>query len=247
MFKKNPFFDTPMEKRKEKNIQNKNLLFGVLVVLIVVAVAWHVLPEQQGETDEQPGETEIESSVRSSQDTEEDVVAKVNGEELTTKEVKQIQDSFSQQGQQIPEEDALDQAVSQKVLSQEAEEKYSVTDEEANTLVESQLAQQDVSLDEYKGQMEAQGVSYEEELENIKGQIAIQNYLENELEEETLDVSDEESKEFYETYKEQSPEDTPSYEEIEPQIVATLQQQKQQEAIGSLVEELKAEANIKYF
>jgi hypothetical protein len=106
---------------------------------------------------------------------------------------------------------------------------------------------QGATLDDYKEQMESQGISYEKELENIKKQIASQNFLENQLEGQSFNVTQEEAQNFYEMYKAQSTdEEIPSFEELEQQIIATLKQEKEQKAIANIIEELRKTIDIEY-
>jgi len=175
------------------------------------------------------------------------VVATVNDDEIKSEDVVAAQQSLLQQGQQISEDDALEQVINQKVLEQKVQqENIVVTSEEAESVIEQQLAMQGATLDDYKQQVESMGVSYEAELENIKNQIATQQFLESQIEGQTFDVTEEEAQEFYEMYKTQSPEEVPSYEELQPQIIVTLEQQKQQEAINILIQELRTTANVEY-
>jgi hypothetical protein len=137
--------------------------------------------------------------------------------------------------------------INQKVLEQKVQqENIVVTNEEAESVIEQQLAMQGVTLDDYKQQIESMGVSYESELENIKNQIATQQFLESQLEGQIFNVTEEEAQEFYEMYKAQSPEEVPSYEELQPQIITTLEQQKQQEAISIIIQGLRTAANVEY-
>ncbi|MGM5479949.1 MAG: SurA N-terminal domain-containing protein [Nanobdellota archaeon] len=176
-----------------------------------------------------------------------DVVAVVNGEEIVSEEVSTIQESFLQQGQQVSEEEVLEQVINQKVLEQKVQqENIVVATEEAESVIEQQLVLQNMTLDAYKQQIESQGASYEEELENIKDQMATQSYLETQLEGQSFNVTEDETREFYETYKTQSPDGVPSYEELKPQIVAQLEQQKQQEATSVLIQELRSTADVEY-
>lgn len=175
------------------------------------------------------------------------VLATVNGEDILFDDATQVQQSFMQQGMQITPEDALEQLINQVVLEQKVkEEGIKVSREEAQILIEAQLAQQGATLEDYKEQLTLQGLDYASELERIKDQLAIQNYLETILEGQSFEVSEDEAREFYELYKQQSTEDIPSYEELEEQIIATLKGQKQNEYINEFIEELKLEANIEY-
>jgi hypothetical protein len=89
-------------------------------------------------------------------------------------------------------------------------------------------------------------MSYEDQIESMKEQLAMQEYLENRLGNQSFEVTQEEAQTFYERYKAESTGDVPPYEEIESQIIATLQQQKQQQAMSQIVEELKESAAIEY-
>ncbi len=214
--------------------KTKKIIIGVLAAVVLLIGGWFAFFRNQAEKS---------SLVKG------EVVAKVNGEKITSDEVTSVQEMFNQQGQQISDEEALDQIINQKLIVQKAKkEGYTVSAEEAEKVIEEQLAMQEMNLDEFKDKIADQGLSYEEQLEYMKEELAIQNYLENEIGEEVLEVSDEETDEFYQRYQEEQPEDEemPSFEELEPQIIALLQQQKQQEAINGLIEELRQTAQIDY-
>ena len=174
-----------------------------------------------------------------------DVVATVNGEEVTSGDVEEVRQSMGRQGRKVSEDEAVEQAINQELLSQAVQDVgINVTTEEAESALESQLTRQNMSLAEYKSLFEARGGSYQDELENVKSQLAIQKYVESEIEDEDFEVTDEEASAFYEQYKQSSPQEVPPYEEIKPQIVSRLEQQKRQEAFSALVEELRSDADI---
>ncbi|MFW5704956.1 MAG: hypothetical protein ACOCXG_03860 [Nanoarchaeota archaeon] len=227
----------------------KNII-GIFLVLSVILLAGCSTSEQEDNTQDYNNDFVPDNNSVDNIPTEpitSNVVAIVNNEEIKSEDVSAIQQSLLQQGQQISEDDALEQAINQKVLEQKVQqENIVVTNEEAESVIEQQLAMQGATLDDYKQQVESTGVSYDAELENIKNQIAIQNFLESQLEGQTFDVTEEEAQEFYEMYKQQSPEEVPSYEELQPQIIATLEQEKQQEATSIIVQELRTTANVEY-
>ncbi|MFW5847188.1 MAG: SurA N-terminal domain-containing protein [Nanoarchaeota archaeon] len=220
------------KKKQIKQIKNnpnlwKYLVGLVLVILVVLGV--------------------IIFLSRDNSNLNKDVIATVNEEEITASEVSAIQESFLQQGEQISEEDALEQIINKKLILQEINKgNYAVSSEEAESAIEQQLSMQGASLDDYKQQLSQQGISYEEQLESIKEELKIQKYLENQFKDENFEVSEEEAQDFYELSKSQSTEEIPSYEELESQIISILEQQKQQKAIETLVQELKANAEIEY-
>ncbi|MFW5865616.1 MAG: SurA N-terminal domain-containing protein, partial [Nanoarchaeota archaeon] len=177
-----------------------------------------------------------------------DTLATVNGEEITSEDVSEIQESVFSQGQEIPEEQAIELLVNQKVLEQKAqEEEITVSDEEVESSIEEQLSPQGATLEDYKEQLKAQGISYDEHLEILKKDFATEKFLYIKLEGENFEVSEEEAREYYNMYASQSPEEeVPSYEEMEEQIVANLEQQKRQEAIENLIQDFKSDADIEY-
>ncbi len=220
------------DKQKKLNKNNQNFWkYGAVLVLAILVVGGFIFFSGGDNNPNLSG----------------NVIATVNGEEITTSEVNAIQQSLIQQGQQITEEEALEQVINQKLISQEVEAgDYSVSTEEAESTIEQQLSMQGASLEDYKQQLSQQGIVYEEQLDSVKEELAVQKYLETQLEGENFEVSEQETQDFYEMYKSQSSEEVPSYEELEPQIIATLEQEKQQEAISYLIQELRADAEIKY-
>lgn len=178
----------------------------------------------------------------------ENVVAVVNDENIMSEDIEGIQQMYMQQGQQISEEEVIEQAVFQTLLSQEMDAQgIEVADEEAEAFIKSQLSQQNFTLEQYKSQLESQGLPYESHLDSAKEQLRIQAFLEESINQEALKVTVEEAEALYDMYVQQSAEEVPSYEELESQIIMQLQQQKQQEAINSLLEDLKSNSEIEYF
>ncbi len=104
-----------------------------------------------------------------------------------------------------------------------------------------------MTLEDYKQQVEEQGVSYQEQLNKIRQELAIQNYISDNIDNDSIEVTDEETEQFYQDYQDQDTEqEIPSYEEIKPQIISMLEQQKQQELVNSLLQELREQAEIEY-
>ncbi len=182
-------------------------------------------------------------------DTQADVVAIVNGEEITVTEVTAMQQLFAQQGQHISEQDAIEQLISQEVVIQQAEQQgFEVSAEEAEAEVEMLLAQQGISLEEYKQHLATEGLmDYDELINDVRVDLTIQNYLNSAIEDQAIQVSQEDAMLFYEMYKEQAPEEELlPFEEVEQEIIMMLQQDKQQEAVNNLVHQLRLDADIEY-
>jgi parvulin-like peptidyl-prolyl isomerase len=211
------------------------IALGIVIVVGLLAAGWFFLP----------GEEPVDESLNPLSGGE--TVAEVNGEKISSSEVAVTKKMIEDQGQEISEENVIEQIINRKLLTQEvAKKEYSFTDKEAESALEKELSAQNISLEEYKQQLEEQGITYQEQLARIKEELGIQKYLEEEIDLESLEVSEEEKKEFYDSYKDQAgDEEVGSYEEMEPQIAASLVQQKEQQAIVSLIEQLRESAEIK--
>lgn len=174
-----------------------------------------------------------------------DVAATVNGEEIMQEDVAEMQELYAAQGMPISEEQALEQLIQQEVLYQAAAE-YLPTEEEAEEQLEAQVAMMGMTMEEFHEALQNEGLSYDEQLKDFRRQLAIQDFLHEAV--EAPEVTEEEAKEFYEEYKQQYPEEElPPFEEVEPQIVMQLEQQKQQEAMGPFIEELREKADIEEY
>lgn len=175
------------------------------------------------------------------------IVAKVNGEEINLAQVRTIQQNYQMQGFQISEDDALEQVIDEVIIYQEVDKSgYIITNEDAESMIELQLAQFGSSLSEYKDQLALEGLSYENQLEEVKFGMAVQRYLDEIFESYNFEVTEEDARDFYELYKSQTNEEIPSFEELEQQIIFQLQQEQQEEVINNLIQELRLDVEIEY-
>lgn len=228
---------------------NKNLLVVALLFAVVLIAGCSGQSQQTTQPDTTPTDTNEISpgDFPASENTVQDpstVSAVVNGESITVGEVTSFQQLYEQQGQQLPAPQALDQLINQKIVVQEANNQgYTVTDAEAQSVIETQLTAQGLTLEQYQQQLEAQGLSFENELARIKEQVLVQTYL-DEAVDTNISVSEEEIQQMYASLQEASPEQVPPRDEIEEQLIASVQQQKRQEAISELIGQLRADAVI---
>lgn len=172
------------------------------------------------------------------QEQDDSVAAEVNGEEILMSDVEQIQQMAQQQGQQVDEATVAEQLVDQKLLIEEAKDRgLEVSTEEAEDFVEESVSAQGMTLEDVKSQV---GDEFSTLLEEQKEQLLIQKLLDDEG--GNLTVTDEEIEEFYEENKQML--GNSSLEEVKPELEPMIEQQKQQEIITSLSEELKEDAEI---
>lgn len=176
------------------------------------------------------------------------ILASVNGVNVLSSDVNDIKQLVSNKGQDISDEDALEQAIDQSVLYQNAlGSGFEITNEDAEGIIVEQLSAKGNTLEDFKDQLKSSGLSYDDQLVQARKQIAIQNYINNAFEGEKFEASPDEIDDFYNEYKGKFPEIVQPSEEIEPQIIQALELQKKQNAIRDFVQELRNNSEIIYF
>ncbi len=204
-----------------------------MTLLIVLAFTGCVEDNTEKDTEDGNGETSG------------DVVATVNGEEINSDDVADYQQQYSQQGQEISEEDALEGLIDQEVLNQEAQE-YIPSDNEALKDLESMLGETNLTTEKAEEILTQYGMDFEQ----LKEQIAVQDYLEITLEKEEFNVTDEEAEAELETMLQQQGQTLEEFkEQLEQQGMSyedQLQSYKQQMAQQKLIQQLREDAEIIY-
>ncbi|MCT8137784.1 SurA N-terminal domain-containing protein [Anaerobacillus sp. CMMVII] len=183
----------------------------------------------------------------------EEAVATVNGEEILQQELtnqyEQVKMSYLQMGIEIDGENeaqikrhVLDQLVNTTLINQAAVEGgFEATEAEVQ-------AEMDLILAEYGGEEELVKILEENNLtlaslqEEIKVQLTINKYLGDKI--GTPEISQEEIEELYAQYSEQTDE-MPPLEDVEMFLQEELINEKNQAAIGELVEQLKEASDIR--
>lgn len=163
-----------------------------------------------------------------------EVAARVNGEKILAEDVAEFQARHGI----VSADQALDHLITERLLLQKAREGGHVpTMEEAEERLDTQLDMMGMTRDDLEAQLELQDVSYEEYIDGLRRNMAIQNYLEH-----TIEVTEEEARARYDEYAERHGDSLPPFDQVKQQIVGELQQ----EALPSLIERLREEANIAY-
>ncbi len=178
-----------------------------------------------------------------------DVVATVNGENITSEEVEELQQQNSQYGQQMSEEDALDQLIDQEVLSQHyQQEEFMPTNEEVEDEINVTLQQNNWSQEQLEQQLEQSGMTYEDYFQSVEEELARQNCLSEAVDE--YGVSDEEAEQQINMMLQQY---NMTLEQLEQQLEQSgmtyedyLDQMKQQIVQPDLTDDLREEADIEY-
>lgn len=191
-----------------------------------------------------------------------DVVAEVNGEEVTKDEFVPIYEAqFAQAAAQAqttgqsPDEDALkqqtvDDLVSTELLAQEAESRgIEVSDEDVDTELEDVAAQNQLgSAEELLAAVEAQGVSEDQARSQVETQLMVEQLAADE--DGSIEPTEKELRTLYAQVKKQAAQAGEGAQQIPPfaqartQLVEQATSQKVGEVAGALVEDLRKDAEI---
>ncbi|WP_047985888.1 SurA N-terminal domain-containing protein [Ornithinibacillus californiensis] len=194
-----------------------------------------------------------------------DVVAEVNGEEVSKEEFEmtykgQFQQALMQAqmtGQELDQDQlksqVADALIAQKLVIQEAGKSgYEASKEDINKTIDSIVEQNGLkSQDEFFAALKEQGMGKEEVLSQVETQIKVDKLIASKAGD--IEPTKEELQALYDSYKTQheqangeksEKQKVPSYEEMESSLKEQAKSNKQIEVYQALVEELKADADI---
>jgi len=215
------------------------LIAGIIAISAIIIIGTTVFQDQPTNDSTDNDDTRII--------TDEVIAASVNGVNITYDEVVSFQQAYAQQGQNLTEKQILEQLINAEILTQAAQQdKYIPDEQEAEQQLEALLLEQNMTLEAYKQQLKSQGTSYDVQLQKYILQLTIQNYLDDVLDKEDLNVTKQEAENYYQSYVNQSSGEVPSYEDIEDQIISYLKEQKRNNAVNALVQDLRKDAEIIY-
>jgi len=236
-----------------------SLLTLIFTVLLVVACSNDDTNEETQENDTSE-ETNLELPEPDLEGIP-DIVAEINGVEVTKEEFENMyQQQFQQvamqtqlSGEEIDEEELKEQTaegmVGQELLTQEANARFQeVPDDEINKEMDDLIEQSGMeSKDELVATFEEQGTDEKELLLLIETQVKINQLIAEESGD--IEPTDKEVEEAYESMKDQykemdNEEELPDFEDVKPDISEQLKQQKEVEVIESLVKKLREDADV---
>lgn len=216
----------------------------VLIVIVAALAGWYWY-SMQGQRSQANGTAQAAD----------ETVAIVNGEELKRSEYEQVlaqtKNALAQQGgtAQTPEEQkqiesqAMDTLVSQTLVLQAAAQ-AGITP--SNEDIESQLSQVSAQFGDgtaFESALAAQGLSKDVLREQISQKLTIQSYLKQNVDLSTITVTDAEVEAFYNEISANS-KSVPPLEEVREQVKNSLIQQKQQEKIATVVDDLRSQGDV---
>lgn len=191
-----------------------------------------------------------------------EIVAEVNGSEISRTEFEQTYVSQFQQmvmqaqmtGEQVDQNqlktELVESMIDQELLIQEANNRgFAASDEEVDTML-AEIAEIN-GIESQEALFEAfeeQGMSREEIVEQIEMSVMLELLIEDEMGE--VNISDEELQALYDEVivqfeqTEDEEENLPTFEELRPELEAELLMQEESEVVTELIESLRAEADI---
>jgi len=184
----------------------------------------------------------------------ENAVAMVNGEEISRTQFEALKSQvIAQQGFDIASLDAeaesqletqiVDELISQTLLRQAVDASGVVaTQDDVDAQLEATVTQLG-GEGAFNEALFAEGISEKEFRTQISAELAIQVYLEQELNPSSITVTDEEVEAAYAQVSAQN-ENVPSLEDVRPQIEQSVIQQKQQLLLAQLIDRLRTDADI---
>lgn len=245
----------PVEGAVEKK-SSSGVLTLVAVVLgcaVIAAGAWYFMNLAEDGTSPLTGGSTEEVAMQQSDYP--DVVATVNGEDLSKEEFEmsyaQIEQNANAQGADISaaevqaqiEAQAIEVLVNTKVLLQAAAEAgVSVTDDMVAEEMMTLEAQYE-SPEAFATAIEENSLTMEQIETDIRERLIIDEYLAEAVDSEAAAVTEAEISEFYDSAATQGGE-LPPLSEVSAQIEQQLLSQKQQEAISEFVSSLRSAAEV---
>ncbi len=225
-------------------MQTKILIVAVLAIIATAGALMYLTQRNESPS--------LLSDAQTSESTN-DIVAVVNGENITRGELEIARTQVTaQQGIDMSVFDdaakaqfdaqILESLISQRLI-QQASAKASITIDDAT--VDTQMAtirSQFATEEEFAQALTAEGLSEEALKAQIKKDLTTQAYLEQELQLSTITVSEEEVNTTYTQVA--VGEEVPPLEEVYAQVENMVREQKTQERIATLLERLSAEAQI---
>lgn len=250
------------EKLPEDTTQKSSMLpviAGILAIIILGALAYFFLGgggNLLGGANDDAATTQNGASAADVSFSLDETVARVNGEALLGSDLAYqmvqaaqqagVQDLSTLDEQTMAQlrQQSLNAIVNTELLVQAArEEGLSVSEEEVEqeyqSIVEN-VGGQEVAEERF----DALGITEEEFRANLADDLIILDYIDTRGEAAALEVSEEEIQAFYDRIASGQEGEMPPLADVRGQIEEQLQFQKQQEVLSSIIDELRAAANI---
>lgn len=213
---------------------------AIIVLALIVAVIFLVYNSTNNNVEE--------FNVEMNQDGE-NVVALVNGEPVKQKQINFLRNQIILSGaseQDVDMDRVLTTIINQELLVQEANRQgFTVTEEEAQAQIEMLASMQGINREQFESQLRQLGLTDDLLIEELQRQMAINQF--QRVIAEQFDVSDEEARTFFEENREELTQGFDiTYEDAEVEIKNFLLEERVNEYLDALLQELRSNAQIEY-
>lgn len=217
----------------------KNIAIIIVLALAAGFGAWYLLSLEDAEPAEEESSGEVALVVN------EEEVTRDEFEAFYTQSITQMgadPSELDQETQQQIQDQLIEDFVS-RILLRQAVENSNVTVEETEVAAQINLIKdQFESEEEFQEALSAEGTTEEEFQDQVSEDLAIQAYLNKEINLSSIEASEEEITAAYEKAAEQG--DVPPLEEIRAQVEQSVIREKQQELYMDYLQELREEAEV---
>ncbi len=229
--------------QEQKSATQSKLPFLIILIGLIFAGGYYFYSTQMDKVGQPITENQ---SVR----------AVVNGEELTQamldERLRGLQQTLTAQGIDLSnpevkaqiEDQVLNDAIDYVVIRQAAQEANITVDPQKIQSIYDGYATQAGGEEELAKQLQTVGLTIDVFKERLAEQALVDAYIEQNVDINNIEVSDEEVKAVYDSVAPTLGENVPELEEVREQIVAQITAQKQQELLREFVDLLKQQANI---
>lgn len=236
----------PVKKEiKDENKSKKKLIVTILIVLGVLALVLFII-QQGNDQPESPGMNLVNEEANDTQLDLSDpnkVIATVNNEPITASQISLLKNQLAGAGAEVSDERALEVIINQELIFQEAvNQGVAVTVEEADQYINTLAQQQQLTRQEFLTQLEENGITEEQLVEEIRRQITISRLQEQVTND--ISITDEEVEIFFDENRATFDQQNLTLESSAEDIENFLRQQKVEQTINNLVQGLRESAEV---
>ena len=236
----------PVKKEiKDENKSKKKLIVTILIVLGVLALVLFII-QQGNDQPESPGMNLVDEEANDTQLDLSDpnkVIATVNNEPITASQISLLKNQLAGAGAEVSDERALEVIINQELIFQEAvNQGVAVTVEEADQYINTLAQQQQLTRQEFLTQLEENGITEEQLVEEIRRQITISRLQEQVTND--ISITDEEVEIFFDENRATFDQQNLTLESSAEDIENFLRQQKVEQTINNLVQGLRESAEV---
>jgi peptidyl-prolyl cis-trans isomerase SurA len=186
-----------------------------------------------------------------------DMVAIVNGEEIAKEKFdlyyEQMKANYAMMGLNMEDADeemvemlqqqVLNDMINTTIILQQAKKDNITIDDETIAAEIDSIKESFTNEEEFEQALTAANITLDDLKNDITNSLLLNKYLEANIDQESITVTDEELQQLYELYYGEA-EDAPDFEEVKAGLKLQVMQEKSNQLLSALIEELRADSEI---